>query len=850
MNRIKSLFAVIALATVFVLVTAQGQTRIDAKAYKEYFDARKGMTSEQLLQEFPAGKFQANAITHLPGAMYFDSINTQYKLTPYERELMSNHGFMVTERLSFDTYHHAFYDSYIKDLPLYISSDAMLHAFHRTYSNIMTDVEAKAFLPLVQRALTSALGYLRQHQDSSDSMDAQAIADVDVYLSVAYTLVHENPDQDLLTSPQSPMIRKVLTDVFLEKFGTLTAFTSVQRDYDYSQMKPRGRYTVSDDLMRYFRTLMWMGRTEIYITPPEGVDPPVPPADVERQCRMAVKLATVLRASGADTTLHLLERVLTSLIGEQDNLSTGSLVSIIESMNLTATSFSDPMVLKQFQNVVIDSGGGQQILSQILISSGSDQGILPAASYMVMGQRFLLDSYILGNVVFDKTSTLRMMPLPMDAMFVLGNNATAQLLLPEIDQFKYAQNLAALRFLTESLDTAYWGTSYYNSWLGAIRSLNPPSDRSTLPRFMRTAAWWQKTLNTQLTSWAELRHDNLLYGKQSYTGGLGCFYPRGFVEPVPEIFYRIAAGSELLNATITDIATYVGQQFLSEVYSMNVALQNTTSLATRLAKIAEKELAGVPLSSADTVVFSNWLFNGSWQMDCVKNFDGLYPSVFYNVTTQVGQQAPDFVIADVHTQPTDEAGSMVGRVLGVATGRVNMAAIVAEDPKDQCLTAYVGPVGSYYEHITHDFERLTDEEWATLYKGDGVARPSWVNVYLASKTGERMGMETPTLFVTSVDDDVSAAPPTTLLVAPNPTSSSVVITMVIPNAKSGPVSIIIRDAQGGEVVALPPSIMSEGNNHVRWDLRNNAGAFVPSGVYFVTASNSTWKASTKVVVRN
>ncbi|MCB9248138.1 MAG: DUF3160 domain-containing protein [Ignavibacteriales bacterium] len=43
-------------------------------------------------------------------------------------------------------------------------------------------------------------------------------------------------------------------------------------------------------------------------------------------------------------------------------------------------------------------------------------------------------------------------------------------------------------------------------------------------------------MNSQLASWTELRHDNLLYAKQSYTGGVTCSYPFSYVEPIPAIF--------------------------------------------------------------------------------------------------------------------------------------------------------------------------------------------------------------------------------------------------------------------------------------------------------------------------
>ena len=94
--------------------------------------------------------------------------------------------------------------------------------------------------------------------------------------------------------------------------------------------------------------------------------------------------------------------------------------------------------------------------------------------------------------------------------------------------------------LNLSYDDDFWESSIYNLWLKMIRSLSPPdpASRETLPLFMQTSGWGLEKMNTQLSSWAELRHDNLLYAKQSYSGGGSCIYPCGYVEPIPE-FYRI-----------------------------------------------------------------------------------------------------------------------------------------------------------------------------------------------------------------------------------------------------------------------------------------------------------------------
>jgi hypothetical protein len=118
-------------------------------------------------------------------------------------------------------------------------------------------------------------------------------------------------------------------------------------------------------------------------------------------------------------------------------------------------------------------------------------------------------------------------------------------------------------------------------------------------------------------------------------------------------------------------------------------------------------------------------------------FSGWYADLFYNVADAAKN---DFVVADVHTQPTDETGNIVGKVLHVSVGRVNLGVYLASCPMDYSKAmAFVGPAFSYYETISTDFKRYTDEEWkATLDQGTVPPRPDWVNLYLADKQGQAM----------------------------------------------------------------------------------------------------------------
>lgn len=829
-------YIILAISCVLCMHDAAAQTRIDLEAYKAYREARKGMSLDQLYQEFPTAPFRNGASTDIYTANYFDRINTKYTLTLDERALLERNSFMVTERLDFIDYHTAYLDGYRKDLPVYISSDALLHALHRTYSNVLKDLELSILSRTVSDALHALRAQITAEGHIADPLARAARADVDVYLAVAQALATGSTEAQTFNGAHKGLADEVLVAIYAEQPAKLTTFTQQARSFDFSQMKPRGHYAGDEYLERYFRTMMWLGRTEIYITAPTGVVPPVLPEDVARQCRMAVDLARLMKSSGADTLFGKTEMVLGRLIGEQDNLTTTKLIDIVESLQLTPAVLPDAASCRAFQDAVIAAGGGQQILSQLLTDAGGDDDITPAASYLVMGQRFLFDSFVLANVVFDKVRSLRMMPDPQDVLFVLGNDASAQLLADDITKYQYAENLAALRYLTNSLDTSYWNSSMYASWLQAIRSLHPPRERSSLPLYMQTAAWWQKTMNTQLASWTELRHDNLLYGKQSYTGELGCYYPSGYVEPVPDVYRAIGNAASILKSAIDLVAPEGSPDSFGQIRSMRSCLASFDRVTTLLVSISEKELSAIPvaLNDDERELIDSWIMRSPMGAGgCVTTYDGYYPDLCYGVSTQHEGRQPDIVTADVHTQPSDEDGAPVGRVLHVGTGLINTAVVIATDPSDGCATAYVGPVSSYYQYVTKDFERATDQEWAAMLEDTVQPRPSWTRLYLADGNGVRRDVDAPSLLVTSVDDAPSITTGN-VGIAPNPTTASTLITLTTASYATN-ADITIHDAQGALVSVVHRGALDGGTHMFRWDGRSSTGSVLASGAYTVRA---------------
>src|SRR5262249_11831919 len=99
------------------------------------------------------------------------------------------------------------------------------------------------------------------------------------------------------------------------------------------------------------------------------------------------------------------------------------------------------------------------------------------------------------------------------------------------DGLPYQHNLAAVRAVMDQQAPSAWESNLYLSWLACLRELSEPTTSGLFPESMRTKAWAMKTLNTQLASWTQLRHDTILYAKQSYANSDSCMFPAGFIEP-------------------------------------------------------------------------------------------------------------------------------------------------------------------------------------------------------------------------------------------------------------------------------------------------------------------------------
>jgi len=787
------------------------QSGFSPEGYKSYLESNKSLTSSQLLEKNPpktiyySSRVQTAELGKIP---WFDSINRVFKLTPFEQDLLAKNFFMVTERINSHTWLDALIRGYNNDLPLFLSTDFVLFTLHNSYDNILLTLEWQLLEPNLMELLDALYaGYPALYAKySSDPLLSDALEDVDLYISVARTLLYNDkyPPQ----SHTADKFNEILQMIEEEKMRETTLFTETRaRKVDFSQFTPRGHYTKEfwtpdgkRDLKNYFRTMMWLGRIDFLLTAPPSNPWEKDWTDDElRRMQLGAMLVNeLLFSSGKKENLDLHERIITYMVGPDDNMTPAELNGLSSRILSSITDLFNETSFTEFKDSLNASDDyGQKIMSNFFYVDpySEDPGQLPV-SYKLLGQKFLIDSYIFSEVVFDRIivngkKIWRGLPDPLDAMAVLGNEDAMALLEDELIDYKYSYKIDALKYLVDAYDEDFWQQSLYNTWLGAIRELNPVSSSEGLPYFMQTTAWHHEKLNTQLCSWAELRHDNLLYGKQSYTGGTACSYPYTYIEPYPDFYSKLESFAQ-------NAALFFGEINFLKPFGSGSSIVNYykkyASIMGKFSRISEKELAGIAISDEE-ITFLKTMIN-SFMMSG-PSVSGWVTDLFYS--PEAGFDL-DYVVADVHTQPTEYGGAVVGKVLHVGNGMINRGVFLVPNPcNHEQLMAFTGPVSSFHHEVTMNFKRLTDEEWkAKFLTGDLPARPDWIENYIAGPTGDPLPegrkLKGELYTGTYTDPDRLLNSLDYLLAFPNPAKDELHLRFVL--NRESPVQVVAYDASG------------------------------------------------------
>ncbi len=730
-----------------------------------------------------------NSTNGVADRRYYD-----FRLSPAELAVFQTNGFVVSQRLERRSFADVYYNIFTDDLPVFVTADSILQAWHRSFLTMVAEMEQTAFKPTLAGLIESMSAQVPAlWAQAAGTPMTNGVLDADYFLAVGRSLVTGVNDYGSLR--QTNRVKSTLTAITNQQPIVLNIFGE-NRAMDFSQFTVRGHYTDSPGLANYFRAMMWCSLADFrYAGFSMGADRGG--TNALRELSSAVALGLLLENSGGFNNWLQFNRVLETLVGTPDSLNFAQLKELLAAAGIhSVADLRTQTALTNLQTRLMSGQlGMQQITSGYYYSPLSATQVKLPRSFTFMGQRFAMDSWAFGKCVFDSIlwdengipevsdKVLRRVPSALDVAFsVLGNSQVVPEIAARIartdlvpadgraywrDGHKYQHNLAAVRNVIDGQCPAAWTNTIYNRWLSCLRSLSEPTTGAQYPEAMRTRAWAMKTLNTQLASWTHLRYTTSLYVKESYTPVYLCMYPEGYVEPRPAFWSRMgemALAAKSVLATLPTSGVFKYTHYTNNASGVPVAytvsVSGETMYTNRLAlmdhfaatmdtlrSISEKELSQTPLSDSDNLFLQKLV---EFDYAGGRTYSGWYPRLFYQPGKEYvppnsngeygthdsgdekGSDYWDALVTTVHTDPQDVIVDDPGSILHEAVGNVQLLMIAVDNGPDRAV--YAGPVLSHYEFELGPTTRLTDAEWKSQVTNNIIPpAPEWTRAYLVPK---------------------------------------------------------------------------------------------------------------------
>jgi len=704
----------------------------------------------------------------------------RHGLSPVDVELLARQKVLVTG----ESFKQVF-DPYIRSgLPLFITSDSLLNAFHVLYEESVLRLETAN-----ARRLPGILQFVWKNLEIADArvrgpadLAAQARTRAQVVIGTALRLLG---DDSIQPAPEvAALIAKEVEKVTAATATDKPAWLGPPNDMaliaiTYSRYKPRGFYTKSADLERYFRAASWLQSIPFRV-------------DRDEEFLSILMLASAIAPQGEEAAPEVRAcrdflACFRQLIGVGDDWDLAKAASLVQEGGILGVGEGQwPQVRERLKEEIKKWGDGPMINDQYRLP--------PMLPLQASEPNFrVLSAYRTPDaVLFHRTTDLREVarPLPtgLEVAAALGSDfARSKIISPHKD------------WILKTIDEAkplFQDSSLYFDYLDCLRPLLGKPDPGA-PAFMSGEVWQAKSCQTVLGGWAQLRHTWALQAKQSVTYACANFLPPGFVEPQPEFFARMAhlaertsdclekAGALRLDgATVAeefrDLAGWLERKgFDKKGFDAFKELGDGPDVPSRLEKAmvflsalgyearfgsddsagyyaegirrlrqsaAEAQEHGVPenarlrqaLAEAGLDIESRWrrfhdLCRGLEAL-AQKQLRGVPLSkedghfimgygvriagiMFYGGNSYVNPRDDAPRIVDVHSDPNSQ------RVLEVGIGRPRAIYVLYPYKGGEVLCR--GAVMPYYEFPSG--ERLTDQEWKTLLDSEAAPElPEWV----------------------------------------------------------------------------------------------------------------------------
>ena len=627
------------------------------------------------------------------------------------------------------------YSSISSYAPMFITTDLAAHSQHLIFDRLLQHTEETYFVPRIKDICTAFIAAIKERTDVPDDIKIKALS----YFQV--------PELILRTTPTSQYVRD---DWMVEKkyvapenmneiiqeypLDVQADFNQIQEASggqsvvfetreDFTQYKPRGHYTKNGVLESYFKASMWFGRIHFAIS---EEDP-----ESEKMIPVAMFIVdTVKKNPELYKKWKEVFDPITTLIGESDDLGFPDILPLwseqkVDDFKAWAEDKANYINLMKLCN---DKLKPPAISSNTVFLGFDEKGPVtlekPPMGWRFLGQRFTLDASFFQQLI-DPNVEGRTNVRGLDIMRIFGS-PVAESFIAQNDYSDKGGLFAGGKALKEahrrlkesadSLSADYWSKTYYNSILATVRAQASFSQGAGF-YFTECPMWSMKSLISSHATWAELKHDTILYVKQSYAEkGGGDDWEMSFrTKEIPRPWNYIEPNLSFWELSLKSvkqlITTYTTYNLLDQ--ETERTLTSLFEMYTKIYNICSKEITDTALSESDN----------SW-IRTIPRLLADYVMIHQDRGDIKEQKDLQMAcIADVFTNSDTE------QCLEVGIGKPYKVYIPLNDGCGKRIA--VGYIPSYYEFYQPTSNRLNDDEWkAAVYNSNKDMteyRPFWSN---------------------------------------------------------------------------------------------------------------------------
>ncbi|MBQ6551763.1 MAG: DUF3160 domain-containing protein [Lachnospiraceae bacterium] len=617
------------------------------------------------------------------------------------KAILAENGFFVNGNSYYSEFFEVYQNNVYEYTPSFVTVDSMMHLFHLYFAYLLKTTEKNFLTEKLTDLCDCMLDVSLQQVDMTEGTDWYDAALRNVaFFDVAFMLLYDDAD------PEDLVADKVEAELeLIMNASSMTESPIFGANEDYSQYKPRGYYEGDEDLEGYFRAMMWLGRMNFK-------------ADDEDMTKSAILITHALKELYAEDWQVIYDTT-AWFAGTSDDPGYEEYNEVLKNVcgdDYQQDDFMNDEALSKVMEAL------KELPPPAIASTYSaDDGIGHNICFRFMGQRFTLDAAIMQKLVSPEVPG-RGLPSTLDFLAALGADAAKDVLADKgtMQYPNYEENLDQAEDQVEALPDEFWESSIYAAWEHALLPVLEDKDEG-YPFFMQTDAWELKNLETYAGSFAELKHDTVLYSKQVMAEGDWMPEPRedhGYVEPEYEVYGRLAALAAMMLEDL-DGSGLIDEEGVEKLTILK-------DLAERLEEISVKELL------EETITDDDYAFIRSYGETLQDFWYDVIVVLYSGLDRYSPKELPAAVITDIATDAD------TGEVLEIGVGNPNTIYVVV--PVDGKLRIACGAVFSYYEFAWDASDRLTDSQWRVMqgyqqnqegrYDPDSaIGRPNWTRSY-------------------------------------------------------------------------------------------------------------------------